>query len=186
MSETPTDPEIIPADPFEWTGTPDDDLADMLHRGAYRWSNRFTVVLTALLIFALGSAAGIWYQQRSGAAAATSALTSTFSRLRSQFAGGGLGGFGSDTSTAGGGFGATTPTATTAVSGAVVLVDKANRKIYVKASDGTTTAVSADAQTTVQTAGTLASLKTGAQVTVNGTTGSDGTVAATTITVEKK
>ncbi len=186
MSDTPTDTNANPTDPFEWAGAADDDLADMLHRGAYRWSNRFTVVLGVLLVFAIGASAGIWYQQRNGTAAASSAITSQFSRLRSQFAAGGFGGFGASFDTATAGLGGATTTATPAVTGSVVLVDAPNHKVYVRATDGTTTVVSTDARTTIQAASTIASVKIGAQVSVNGTTGSDGTVAAATITVEHK
>lgn len=186
MSETPTSTDATPADPFEWAGTPDDDLADMLHRGAYRWSNRFTVVLSALLVFATGASAGIWYQQRSGTSAASAAISSQFSRIRSQFATGGFGAFGAADTTTAGAAGLGTSASTPAVTGDVVLVDAAHHKVYVKTSDGSTTAVSTDTSTIVQSSSTLASVKSGAHVTVNGTTGSDGTVAASTITVEQK
>lgn len=197
MSDTPNDP-------FEWAGEPTDDLAAMLHHGSYRWSNRLTTVLAVLLVFVGGAAAGTWYQQYTAQNSASAAI-SQFASLRSQFqglrggtggaassgaGGGGFSGFGGTSgggAAAGGGFGGSGTGAAT-VQGTVILVDAPHHKVYLKLADGTTTAVSTNSFTKALTATTLdlTTLKTGTSVSVDGTTGSDGTVAATSITLETK
>ncbi len=197
MSDTPNDP-------FEWAGEPTDDLAAMLHHGSYRWSNRLTTVLAVLLVFVGGAAAGTWYQQYTAQNSASAAI-SQFASLRSQFqglrggtggaassgaGGGGFSGFGGTSgggAAAGGGFGGSGTGAAT-VQGTVILVDAPHHKVYLKLADGTTTAVSTNSFTKALAATTLdlTTLKTGTSVSVDGTTGSDGTVAATSITLETK
>ena len=206
MSDTPNDP-------FEWAGEPTDDLAAMLHHGSYRWSNRLTTVLAVLLVFVGGAAAGTWYQQYTAQNSASAAI-SQFASLRSQFqglrvgtggaassgaGGGGFSGFGGTSGanaaggfaggggTAGGGSGGSA-TGTATVQGTVILVDAPHHKVYLKLADGTTTAVSTSSFTKALAATTLdlTTLKTGTTVSVDGTTGSDGTVAATSITLETK
>ena len=170
-------------DPFAWAGRPDDDLASALEHNGHRWTNRLTPLLAILIVFVGGIAVGGWNAQRSASSATGS--FAQFAALRSQFQG-----FGQDTATVtGGAFGAGPSAAATsgsAMNGTVVLVDAAHHKLYIRGTDGTTTAISTSGTTSALTSTRLdlTKIATGTSVSVDGTTGSDGTVAATSITLE--
>lgn len=179
-------------DPFAWAGAPDDDLAQVLAHDGHRWTNRLTGVLAILIVFVGGAAAGSWNAGRSSAAAATgsfaqfASLRSQFQALRSDSATVGAGSLGVDAS--GGAASGVGTFAGGSIRGTVILIDAAHHKIYVRGSDGTTTAISTSPATTAlaRTPLDLAALRTGTTVSIDGTTGSDGTVAATSITLETK
>lgn len=148
-------------------------------------SVRFTRVLSALLLVALGATGATWWAQRDGGTSATAGRPSfADGALPSGFPSGlpGAAGQGGGTSTTTGagttGTSAPTPAATT---GEVVLVDGA--KVYVRTASGAVVTVTTSAGTTVTRAvpSTVAKLAAGDTVTVTGTTTSTG-VTATAIT----
>jgi hypothetical protein len=187
--------ELEPAEPtveeMTVTGVPDDvnlaedpfadDLSDQLDAVAPKqWVSRTTIALAALVLLVGGFVAGAQVQKHWGTSAnsAQSGTGNPFANL----AGGGA---------AGGGFagrngasaGATSGTGGT--TGTVKLVD--GNTIYITTADGQTVIVKTSGTTTVQTsqAGSLKDLTAGSSVTVQGQTGSDGSVTATRITKTK-
>lgn len=158
----------------------DDDLAAALAKAAPRhWWNRGTIVLGALVLIAGGFIGGIQAQKAWGTSTAATGRAGAFTGGAGRtggygnFAGGGqFGGAGQNG-------GAAAPTATT---GTVKLVD--GDTIYVTTADGTTVIVKTTGKTTVSTAakGSIKDVKAGQTVTVQGATGSDGSVTATSVT----
>ena len=71
----------------------EDDLHEVLAKGAYKWTNKFTAVFAFILLIVTTTSAGIWYGHRSAASATTSLSgASGFSRsgfTRGNFGGGG-------------------------------------------------------------------------------------------------
>jgi Cu/Ag efflux protein CusF len=186
-----------------------DGLAEELaHAAPKRWWNRGTVVLAGLVLLAGGFVGGLQVQKNWG-------TTSTASRFPAggfgagagagagagRYGGGtgrggagayGGGGFGQGTGGTGQGTGATgqtgaaAATAPAATTGTVKLVDGAT--IYVQTSDGNVVTVNTNGKTSVAAASkaALSSIKAGQKVTVEGATGSDGAVTATSVTAQKK
>jgi len=159
-------------------------------------SRRSVLVTRALLgtiLLTCGFAAGTWWAQHSGsigtaAGAARGAFGSgAFPSGMPTGAGmPGSGGSAASRSTAGSGSTATGQAGSTAagstVAGTVKLVD--GTVVYVTKADGSLVRVTTGAGTTVssQTSAKLSDLAAGDTVTVSGSTDSDGSVAATTIT----
>ena len=175
------------ADPFA------DDLdAQLAARAPGRWFNRATLVLAGLALLAVGFLGGAQVQKHFGAVPAGA----TQGQQGGAFAGGGaFGAFGAGgaggaegAGGAGGrnqsGNGGQTATASTRT-GSVKLVD--GNTVYLQTSDGQTVIVHTNGSTSVQLthAGSLADLTPGTQVSVEGTTGSDGSVTATKVSRAK-
>lgn len=147
-----------------------------------RRSVAVTRVLVGLLLVALGATAATWWAHR----------TSSTSGGRTAFAAGGFpaGGTlpsGAPSGAAGQGSGGQAGTGTTtggttaaATTGTVKLVD--GDVLYVATADGKVVKVKVASTTTVSRAASISDVKAGTTVVVTGTTGSDGTVAATTVT----
>ncbi len=186
------DPDTAAADPGDDAGR-DDDLASALAKAAPRhWWNRATVVLGALVLIVGGFLGGIQAQKQWGATttAATGRAGFGGSGGYPNFAGGtGRGQFGGGTGTGTGtGTGATGggTQAAAGTTGTVKLVD--GNTIYLTTADGATVIVTTTGKTTVSTAakGSLKDIKAGQTVTVQGAAGSDGSVAATSVTTTGK
>jgi len=173
----------------------DDGLAQALAKAAPRkWWNKTTVVLGAVVLLVGGFVGGLQAQKQWGTAAA-----GTGNRAASGFPGAGSGRYGAGAGAYGfpggggnlpGGAGrqgaAPTTAAATGTAGTVKLVDGAT--IYVQTPDGNVVTVKTDGKTTVSTAkkGKVADVKAGQSITVQGATGSDGTVTATSVTAQPK
>ena len=165
-------PEVdLGDDPFA------DGLSERLAEAApRRWRTRTTVVLACLVLLVGGFAGGLEVQKHWGS---TGTATT----------GAGLGATGFPQSGAGPGFGngqaASGGTAANTTSGTVKLVD--GDTVYITTSDGRTITVKTSGSTTVQTTqgGSISDLATGSTVTVQGQTGSDGSISASTITKAK-
>jgi hypothetical protein len=158
-----------------------DDLATALAKAAPRhWWNRGTIVLGALVLVAGGFIGGIQAQKQWGTASTAAGTRPAFNANRTggypNFAGGGFAGAG--------GTGTRSPSSTAAAgtTGTVKLVDGST--IYVQTADGNTVIVKTTGKTTVSTAakGSIKDIKAGQTVTVQGSTGSDGSVSATSVT----
>jgi hypothetical protein len=179
-----------------------DGLAEELaHAAPKRWWNRGTVVLAGLVLLAGGFVGGVQVQKNWGT---QSGVTGGFPAGFNGAAAGGAGRYGGGTGGAGrggaggygstGGFGAPqsgqgqpgAAAASSGTTGTVKLVDGST--IYVQTPDGNLVTVNTTGKTTVSAASatTLKSIKAGQTVTVQGTTGSDGSVAATSVTTRKK
>jgi hypothetical protein len=163
-------------DPF------DDGLSERLASAApRRWRTRTTVVLTSMLILVGGFVGGLEVQKHWGAGTSTAAGTNG---AGFSLPGGGynLPGAGF---TPGAGQGASAAPASGTTTGTVKLVD--GDTVYITTSDGRTITVKTSGSTTVQTAagGSLSDLTSGSTVTVQGQTGSDGSISASTITKAK-
>jgi hypothetical protein len=157
----------------------DDDLAGLLAaRAPRRGLPKATAVLVGAALVAAGFIGGIQVEKgqnsssgtgggRAGAfgGAGAAGSTAAANRFRGFFGGGGGGG-------AGGG----------SVAGTVKLVQ--GNTIYVQEANGNIATVTTTGSTTVQasTKSSVSSLTPGTTVTVQGSAGSDGSVAATTIT----
>jgi hypothetical protein len=161
---------------------PIDDLAIGLARAERKpWLTRSTLVLGGLVLVTAGFIGGI--QVGGGTDASTSGSS----------AAGGRGGYGFPNMAGGygmpGGFGAQQGQQGTAsrnaTTGKIKLVDGST--VYVELTDGTVVTVKVSESTKVQSSSTitLKDLKAGASVTVQGQTGSDGTITAGTITTTK-
>jgi hypothetical protein len=172
---------------------PDDERRDGLaeelaHAAPKRWWNRGTVVLAGLVLVAGGFVGGLQVQKHWGAGPPASGFPGVFNgagggagRYGAGGAGRGAGAYG----VPGGGFGQSAPAASSGTTGTVKLVDGST--IYVQTPDGNLITVNTDAKTTVSAASkaTVKSIKAGQKVTVQGATGSDGSVAATSVTAQK-
>jgi hypothetical protein len=199
----PPDDVDLGSDPFA------DDLNDQLAaRAPRRYHTRATVVLAALVLLAGGFFAGAQVQKNFGTSAGGSGRTANGSNLAGAGGAGGAGGFGgfagrggtgrtgagATGGTTGTGGGPTAGTGTTGggaagggnlTTGTVKLVD--GTTVYIQTSDGNVVTVKTNGSTAVQVAqnGALSDLTPGAQVTVEGSAGSDGTVTATKVTKAK-
>lgn len=132
-----------------------------------RWT-RITAALGGLLMVVGGFAGGIEVEKQWGASSTTA--TGPAGGFTGGFPGGGQPG----------------GTATTGTTGTVQKVD--GTTIYVQTADGTVVTVKTDSGTAVSTAtdGQLADVKAGQSVTVQGATGTDGSVTATSVKTEEK
>jgi hypothetical protein len=176
-----------------------DDLSDQLAaRAPRRYHTRATVVLAALVLLAGGFLAGAQVQKHFGTAAGGSGRTANGSNLAGAggagFGGGGFAGRQGGTGRGGAGAtGAGAPiggapvggAAANTTTGTVKLVD--GTTVYIQTPDGNVVTVKTNGSTSVQVAqnGALSDLTPGAQVTVEGSAGSDGTVTATKVTKAK-
>lgn len=155
-----------------------------------RRSVAVTRVLVALLLVALGATAGMWWANRTssttgGRDVAVSGGLPSGGTLPSGFPSGAPGGSGQGTTAQGttgqGGTGsAAAGTGAAVTTGTVKLVD--GDTVYVATSDGKVVKVKVATTTTVSRAASIADVKAGSTVVVAGTTGSDGTVTATSVT----
>jgi hypothetical protein len=202
MSDTDTDTDILPR---VGEGEPpvDSDLPAQLRAAApRRWRNRATPVLLAVALLAGGFLGGVQVQRHWGKTTTTSATgTSTSAGSRSgAFPGGGASGFpggGASGGPGGGNFGggtngsgtngsgtngsgtngsgtaqATTGTIKSITASALTVTTASGATVTVKIADGTA----------IGKATTLAQLKAGQSVTVQGSTGTDGSITATAVT----
>jgi hypothetical protein len=163
------------------TAMPQDDLTAELEAAAPRkLVNKTTVGLAGLVLALGGFIAGVQVQKSAG----TSNAAATTGN-RSAFPGGGAfpTAFPQNGASGGGGGQNRTGSATT---GTVKLVD--GTTVYVQTASGEVITVRTSTSTAVQLAQTakLSDLKAGAQVTVEGATGTDGVVTATKVTGTKK
>ncbi|GAA1620424.1 hypothetical protein [Actinoplanes couchii] len=157
--------------------------AELAAAAPKKWWNKGTVVLGVAALLMGGFVGGIQAQKQWGTSASASA--SGFP------GGGGRGGFPSGMSASGapgGGFGqrsTETAAASAGTTGKVKLVN--GKTIYVETEDGSVVTVKTDGDTTVSTAskGKLSDVRTGQSITVEGETGTDGTVTAKTVTATK-
>jgi hypothetical protein len=175
-----------------------DGLAEELaHAAPKRWWNRGTVVLAGLVLLAGGFVGGLQVQKNWGSTQSgnTGFPAGGFGAGAGRYGGGtgragagAYGGGGAVGGAQGGASGGAQPGAATASSGTigtVKLVDGST--IYVLTQDGNLVTVNTDGKTTVSAASksTLKSIKAGQKVTVQGATGSDGSVTATSVTTQK-
>ena len=191
-AEDPARDAVHDEEPVAEVGDDDVLAAELAKAAPKRWWNTTTVVLGALVILVGGFVGGLESQKHWGTAAA-----STSSNRPAGFNGQNRGGYGAPAggSYQGGGLpGGTrtgtqgsTPTAAAAgTTGTVKLVD--GTTIYVQTPDGNVVTVKTDGKTTVSAAskGKISDVKAGEPVTVQGATGTDGTVTATSVTTQKK
>lgn len=156
-----------------------DDLAVGLARAERKpWLTRSTMVLGAAVLVLAGFLGGIEVQKANApAASAANPGAGRGTGYGGRGFGAGAGGFGSGQFPQGG-----TQTAPAATTGKIKLVDGST--VYIETADGDVITVKTTGTTKVtsSTATKLASLKPGASVTVQGQTGADGTVTATSVT----
>jgi hypothetical protein len=107
----------------------EDNLREVLAKGSYKWTNKFTAIFAAILLIVSSASAGIWYGHRSASSAGTGLSASgSFSRsgfTRSSFGGSATGASGSSGAAAfgGGGFGGSRVSGTVAsVKGSTITV----------------------------------------------------------------
>jgi len=176
-----------------------DDLAEELaHAAPKRWWNKGTVVLAAIVLLVGGFVGGLQAQKNWGTSATTAG--NGFNAGRGTGYGGGgtgraAGGYGNlgggqfpGGAAQGGAAPGGTGTATAAAAGTtgtVKLVDGST--IYVQTADGNVVTIKTDGKTAVSAASksTLKSVKAGQSITVEGSTATDGTVTATSVTTRK-
>ncbi|MBU2669326.1 hypothetical protein KOI35_38025 [Actinoplanes bogorensis] len=159
----------------------EDDFARELAQAApRRWWNKGTIVLGGFLLLVGGFAGGLQAQKQWGTSDTPAAGARAFGGGQNRAGYGAAGGVpnfngGQAQSTA----------AAAATTGKVKLVNGST--IYVETSDGSVVTVKTDGRTTVSTAGKgkVADVKAGQSVTIQGSTGTDGTVTATTVTAQK-
>lgn len=161
----------LASDPFA------DDLTERLkERAPRRLATRTTAVLGAVLLVVAGFLGGVQVQKHWGKSG--SQATNPFANIA-----------GFPTTGASGlpDFGGGLPggTASGPTTGTVKLVD--GDTVYIQTADGRTVTVKTTSDTSVRVsqAGSLKDLNAGATVSVEGSTGSDGTVTATTVTRTK-
>jgi hypothetical protein len=155
----------LAADPFS------DDLDAELTARSPRRASRTTVALAGLVLVVGGFLGGVLVQKNFGATA-----TGTPTGLQTgPFRGFNPGGLGRANQNGGG----------SATTGTVKLVDGAT--LYITTSDGETVVVKTSGTTVVrrQSSAALKDLKVGSTVTVQGSAGSDGVVAATQVTAQQ-
>jgi hypothetical protein len=165
----------------------DDDLERQISAKATRPKiNKLTFVLAGLLLIAGGFVAGSLVQKHSGNSSSNAAFPNigTGNNARGGYFGGGQGFPGAGTGT-GNGSGTGTGTRGGGTTGTVKLIDGST--IYVTTASGDTVIVktSGDTKVSVSQSSTLKSLKAGQSVTIQGQTGSDGSVTASTVTAQK-
>jgi hypothetical protein len=162
----------------------DDLAAELAAHAPRRLWNKATVYLGAGALVVAGFLGGVQVQKNYGTAATT---TTAPGAGRAGFAGNAAanGYFGGQAGTGTGAAGATGTAAAAATTGKVKLVD--GTTVYVETSTGDVVTVKTGAQTQVKTSTTttLKNLAAGDTVTIQGATGSDGTVTATTVTKDK-
>jgi hypothetical protein len=161
-----------------------DDLSDQLAAKAPRQiATRTTVILFAVFLAVGGFLAGAQVQKHWGKNSATTAGGAAGGA--GQFAGGGVRA-GASGFPGAGGFGGGQSQASAGTTGTVKLVD--GDTVYIVTADGNTVVVKTNGSTSVQTsqAGSLKDLTAGATVTIQGQTGTDGSVTATKITKTAK
>jgi hypothetical protein len=158
-----------------------DDLSVGLARASSKpWFSKTSLVLAALVLLTAGFLVGLQVAPTSSTAAAPSGFN------RGNFPGGAEGfpgGFTGQGRTGTGnsnGNGASTREATT---GKIKLVD--GKTVYVELADGTLVTVKLTDTTKVLSTATAKDLQAGTSVSVQGQTGSDGTITAGTITQTK-
>jgi hypothetical protein len=156
----------------------EDDLSAQLAAAApRRWWSRSTVYLAAAALLVAGFLGGVQVQKSYGAAATTGngANSPAGGYFPRQNGGGGQqGGTGQQ---AGAGRGTT---------GTIKLVDGGTVYVQTASGDVITIKTTGDTKVAVARAGALKDLKAGDAVTVQGATGADGTVTATTVTATPK
>ncbi|NUR50818.1 MAG: hypothetical protein HOV71_22035 [Hamadaea sp.] len=165
---------------------PIDDLAVGLAKAERKpWLTRSTLILGGAVLVVAGFIGGL--QVGGGTEATATTPGGGNGRGSYGFPGGGYGfpgggAFGQQGATGQQGGGTSTRNATT---GKVKLVD--GNTVYVELADGTVVTVKVNDTTKVQSSSTITvkDLKAGASVTVQGQTGSDGTITAGTITATK-
>jgi hypothetical protein len=107
----PSDREAEQTDFDLFAPNTEDNLHEVLAKGSYRWTNKFTAIFTAILLIVSSASAGIWYGHRSASSTGTGLTASgTLSRSgfsRASFGGAVSGASGSSGAAAfaGGGFG---------------------------------------------------------------------------------
>lgn len=146
--------------------------AELAAAAPKRWWNRGTVGLGVAALLMAGFLGGVQAQKQWGTSGTPAA---------SGFPGGGMmRGFPGANSTA-----APQPAAAAGTTGKVKLVN--GKTVYVETGDGTVVTVKTNGDTTVSTAtkGKLSDVKAGDSVTVQGSTGDDGSVTATSVTTVK-
>jgi hypothetical protein len=160
-----------------------DDLSQRLDAVApRRWANRTTVALAGLVLLVGGFVAGAQVEKHWGTPASSSSpTTNPFANGANPNAFGAGRGTGTGTGSGTTGTGA----AAAGTTGTVKLVD--GTTVYLTTPDGQTVIVKTTPSTTVNVnrAGSLKDLAPGASVTIQGQTGSDGSVNATSITKTK-
>ncbi len=163
-------------DPF------DDDLAAELDARAPRPKiTRLTLALAGGLLLVIGFVGGSLAQRHWGSASTASPTANGANRAGGNFPGG-LGASGAPGGFTGRNGGGASGAASAPITGTVKLVDGST--VYIVTSDGQVITVKTSGSTTVQTsqAGKLSDLATGSTVTINGQTGTDGSVTANSIT----
>jgi hypothetical protein len=175
----PPDGFLDLADPVE-----NDDLAAELEKRAPRGiPGRTTLVLGGAVLVVAGFLGGVLVQKNYGTSAAGSGNANALANAIAARQNGGNG-FAGGTGGSGG-TGGTGGAARNATTGTVKLVD--GTTVYITTADGETVTVKTSGTTTVRTeqAGALADVPVGATVSIQGTTGTDGVVTATAVTVQK-
>jgi hypothetical protein len=173
------DPEAILAQPPDTR-----DISAELAEPPRRKLPLLSMLLFAGMIAGLGFAGGAYYEKQNGTSTAAGAAISRTGGAPGGFSaeGGAGGGFGGGapggTGTTGGGTGSST----NSTSGTVKLVDGST--VYLTTSSGSVIKVTTKSSTKVTTTktGKTTDLTPGQTVTVEGTTDSSGSVAATTVT----
>jgi hypothetical protein len=181
------DTAVLPAaDPDEPAEIRDDSLAEELAKAApKRWWNTTTVALSGIVLLVGGFVGGLEVQKQWGTAATPAARGGAAGYNGQNRGAGGYGFPGGGQRGTGQGATPGASAAAAGTTGTVKLVDGAT--IYLQTPDGTVVTVKTDAKTTVSTAakGKVSDVKAGQSVTVQGATGSDGTVTATSVTAQK-
>lgn len=117
----------------------DQHLNEMLAKGKYKWTNKFTLFALLLLLIITSASAGAWYENKQNAKSTSSAL-SNFASLRNSFRNGGFGagnfgGGGNPTGASNGSAINITSSAGSDVAGTVVSID--SKQIVIQTLDGT-------------------------------------------------
>jgi hypothetical protein len=177
-------PEVdLSEDPFA------DDLSERLDAVApRRWTSRTTLALSGLVLLIGGFVGGAQVQKHWGTTSSSTASPGFTFPSGNPFAGGNFGGRGGGGGGNGGGggggngSGGNGSAAAAGTTGTVKLVD--GTTVYLTTADGQTVIVKTSPSTTVNVnkPGALTDLTPGATVTIQGQTGSDGSVSATSIT----
>jgi hypothetical protein len=173
----------------------EEGLAAELAKAAPKtWWNRGTLVLGGVALILAGFLGGALVQKNYGTATTASGAGARTGAGgfagrgtgAGTYGGGGFTGGGGFGGTQGGGTGTTGAAAAAATTGTVKLVD--GNTIYITTAAGDTVTVKTSGSTSVQTAtkGTVKDVKAGQSITVQGATGTDGTVTATSVTAGKK
>jgi hypothetical protein len=139
-----------------------------------RLFTRATWVLVALLMAGGSFALGAHVKKTPAAAAATGAQAQANAQAAGRGAAGATGGTGANAAAAAGGFGGATVGQVTKIDG---------NTIYVQDAQGNTVTVTTTATTPINVAkpGTVADLTTGETIVIQGTAGTGGAIAATSI-----